>query len=224
MSKFRRLTQYLGLGDDAEYDDDYEQQWENEGYDEPAVVTRPTPSNIHPPTTGTVRAVPVPPGRSGPPGVARQQPGVTRQQPGATRQQTRREPAGERDRHDRGDDRSPTERSRPNRSDGPVTSGTSAVRPMAQSQPAKVTTINVESFNDAQLIGDRMKSGQPVIINVAGVDRDLLRRIIDFSSGVVYVLNAKMERVTEKVYLLTPANAEVSVEDRRRLRERPSQE
>ena len=208
MSTFRRLTQYLGLGDDSEYDDDYEQQWEDEGLNEPALVTRPIASQSHP-TTGTVRQVPVPQGRTGP--------------AGASRQPTRRDVPPERDRHERtSEDRHREDRNRGTRSEGPTTSGTSAVRPFAQTQPGKVTTINVESFNDAQLIGDRMKSGQPVIINVAGVDKELLRRIIDFSSGVVYVLSAKMERVTEKVYLLTPANSDVSAEDRRRLRERPS--
>ena len=153
--------------------------------------------------------MPVPQGRSGP--------------SGASRQPLRRELPSDRDRPERNsDDRHREDRHRGTRGEGPVTSGTSAVRPVAQTQPGKVTTINIESFNDAQLIGDRMRSGQPVIVNVAGVDKELLRRIIDFSSGVVYVLNAKMERVTEKVYLLTPANSEVSAEDRRRLRERPS--
>lgn len=209
MSTFRRLTQYLGLGDDSEYDDDYEQQWEDEGLAEPALITRPISAVGKSPTTGTVRQVPVPQGRSGP--------------SGASRQPLRRELPSDRDRPERNsDDRHREDRHRGTRGEGPVTSGTSAVRPVAQTQPGKVTTINIESFNDAQLIGDRMRSGQPVIVNVAGVDKELLRRIIDFSSGVVYVLNAKMERVTEKVYLLTPANSEVSAEDRRRLRERPS--
>jgi cell division inhibitor SepF len=60
----------------------------------------------------------------------------------------------------------------------------------------------------------------PVIVNLQGVERDLMRRIIDFSSGLCYGLSGQMERVANHVYLLTPSDVEVSVEERRRWRER----
>jgi cell division inhibitor SepF len=60
----------------------------------------------------------------------------------------------------------------------------------------------------------------PVIVNLQGVERDLMRRIIDFASGLCYGLSGHMERVANHVYLLTPSDVEVSVEERRRWRER----
>jgi len=77
-----------------------------------------------------------------------------------------------------------------------------------------------KGFNDAQEIGDKLKPNQPVIFNLQGVDRDLSRRLIDFSSGLTYGLGGQMERVAEQVFLLTPSNVEVSPEEKRRLQER----
>jgi len=71
------------------------------------------------------------------------------------------------------------------------------------------------SFNEAQEIGDRFKAGQPVIINLQGVDRDLRRRLIDFSSGLCYGLGGKMDKVATHVYMLTPPDVEVSASDTR---------
>lgn len=71
------------------------------------------------------------------------------------------------------------------------------------------------SFNEAQEIGDRFKAGQPVIVNLQGVDRDLRRRLIDFASGLCYALGGKMDKVATHVYMLTPADVEVSAADTR---------
>ena len=91
-----------------------------------------------------------------------------------------------------------------------------AINPMA----AKVHVVDPQGFNDAQEIGDRLKNGQPVIVVMRDVDSDLSRRLIDFCSGASYVLDATMKRVDKKVYLITPANVEVSADERRRLQER----
>ena len=72
------------------------------------------------------------------------------------------------------------------------------------------------TFNDAQSIGDRFKAGQAVIVNLQGADRDLRRRLVDFASGLCYALGGKMDRVADQVYLLTPADVEVSAADTRR--------
>lgn len=77
-------------------------------------------------------------------------------------------------------------------------------------------TVAPESFNDAQEIGDRFKAGQPVIVNLQAVDRELRRRLVDFSSGLCYAIAGKMERVADQVYLLTPADVEVPPEETRR--------
>jgi cell division inhibitor SepF len=76
-------------------------------------------------------------------------------------------------------------------------------------------TVRPRRFDQAQEVADRFKEGQPVIVNLQDVDRDLERRLIDFCSGICYGLDGKMEKVANGVYLLTPANASVSAEDRR---------
>jgi cell division inhibitor SepF len=73
---------------------------------------------------------------------------------------------------------------------------------------AKPTTVIPQSFNDAQEVGDRYREGQPVIINLEGLDREVSRRIIDFTSGLCYALSGRMERVANGVYLLTPSSPE----------------
>lgn len=85
---------------------------------------------------------------------------------------------------------------------------------------AKPSVVSPKSFNHAQEVADKFKASQPVIINLQGVDRELSRRLIDFSSGICYALGGHMEKVASHVYLLTPANVEVSAEERRRLQER----
>ena len=96
----------------------------------------------------------------------------------------------------------------------------SVVRPFTQPQAAKVHVVVPVGFNDAQEIGDKLKANQPVIVNLQGVDRELSRRLIDFSSGLTYGLGGAMERVADQVFLLTPSNVEVSAEEKRRLQER----
>lgn len=83
----------------------------------------------------------------------------------------------------------------------------------------KPNIVNPRSFNDAQHIADRYKAGQIVIVNLQGADRDLARRLIDFCSGVCYGLGGQMEKVAHQVYLLSPHDAELSDEERRRLQE-----
>lgn len=90
------------------------------------------------------------------------------------------------------------------------------VRPV----PMPATRVHVmepKGFNDAQEVGDRLKSGQPVILNLQGVERDLQRRLIDFSSGLAYALNGTMSKAADQVFLLTPSNVEVSEEEKERL-------
>ncbi len=94
------------------------------------------------------------------------------------------------------------------------------VRPLQPAQHQKVHTLAPSGFNDAKEIGDRLKSSQPVIVNLQGVDRDLARRLIDFSSGLTYGVGGSMEKVAESVFLLTPSNVEVSAEEKRRLQDR----
>lgn len=73
---------------------------------------------------------------------------------------------------------------------------------------AKPYTVAPEDFRQAKEIGDRFKSGQAVIINLQAASRDLRRRIVDFSSGLCYGRDGKMDRVADQVYLLTPVEFE----------------
>ncbi|HZT17400.1 MAG TPA: cell division protein SepF [Gaiellaceae bacterium] len=84
----------------------------------------------------------------------------------------------------------------------------------------RVHLVLPRSFNDAQQIADRFKQGIPVILNLQGTDAELSKRLIDFASGLTYALNGGMQRVADKVFLLTPRNVEVSAEQRAQLLER----
>jgi cell division inhibitor SepF len=86
--------------------------------------------------------------------------------------------------------------------------------------PVRVHLVVPRSFNDAQQIADKFKEGTPVILNLQGTDADLSKRLIDFGSGLTYALDGGMQRVADKVFLLTPRNVEVSAEERARLLER----
>jgi len=96
----------------------------------------------------------------------------------------------------------------------------SVVRQIAPVASPRVHLVAPTGFNDAKEIGDRLKSSQPVILNLQGVDRELCRRLIDFASGVTYGLGGQMEKVADQVFLLTPTDVEVSAEEKRRLQER----
>jgi len=76
------------------------------------------------------------------------------------------------------------------------------------------------SFNDAQQIADQYKDQIPVILNLQQTDADLSKRLIDFASGLTYALDGGMQRIADKVFLLTPRNVEVSAEERARLIEK----
>src|SRR6476619_1027304 len=78
----------------------------------------------------------------------------------------------------------------------------------------KVHLVLPRSFNDAQQIADKYKQGIPVILNLQSADTELSKRLIDFASGLTYALNGGMQRVADKVFLLTPRNVEVSAEQR----------
>lgn len=88
------------------------------------------------------------------------------------------------------------------------------------SMRAKPRTLMPESFADAKLVADEFKRDIPVVLNLQGVDRDLARRLIDFASGICYVLDGSMEKIASQVFLLIPDSVEVSDEDRLRIEER----
>jgi len=84
----------------------------------------------------------------------------------------------------------------------------------------QVHLVIPKSFNDAQQVADQFKDAVPVILNLQGTDTDLSKRLIDFASGLTYALDGGMQRIADKVFLLTPRNVEVSAEERARLIEK----
>ena len=191
MSVFRKAMVYLGLVDDDEYYADEDEYYADDAHGEQAPAASAR-------AAGATRA-PTPRAASGRTAVA------TAPLPAAP------EP-------------SPLTviRSRRERDDVPAPSGvtrTSAVTPVPM--PAtRVHVMDPRGFNDAQEVGDRLKSGQPVILNLQGVERDLQRRLIDSSSGLAYALNGTMSKAADQVFLLTPSNVEVSDEEKERLQAR----
>jgi cell division inhibitor SepF len=89
-----------------------------------------------------------------------------------------------------------------------------------RSEAVRVHLVIPKSFNDAQDIADKFKDTIPVIINLQGSEADLSKRLIDFASGLTYALDGGMQRIADKVFLLTPRNVEVSAEERARLIEK----
>jgi cell division inhibitor SepF len=104
---------------------------------------------------------------------------------------------------------------------------TTVLRPVGGSRPGngrsndvRVHLVVPKSFNDAQQVADKFKDSIPVILNLQGVEVDLSKRLIDFASGLTYALDGGMQRIADKVFMLTPRNVEISAEERARLIEK----
>lgn len=92
--------------------------------------------------------------------------------------------------------------------------GVGTVRAVVAPKTTKPKVVVPKSFNDAQRVGDMFREPKPVIVNMQNAERDLARRLIDFSAGLCYGLGGQMEKVAKDVYLLTPADLEVAKEHR----------
>jgi cell division inhibitor SepF len=96
----------------------------------------------------------------------------------------------------------------------------SRLRSVSAPAPAKVHLVAPRAFNDAKQIADRFKAQIPVILNLQSADTELSKRLIDFASGLTYALDGSMQRVADRVFLLTPRDVELSAEERARAIER----
>ncbi len=98
---------------------------------------------------------------------------------------------------------------------------TTVLKPVTRTNgDVQVHLVIPKSFNDAQQIADKFKDSIPVILNLQSSDTDLSKRLIDFASGLTYALDGGMQRIAEKVFMLTPHNVEISAEERARLIEK----
>jgi cell division inhibitor SepF len=153
----RKVGEYLGLVEQAEFDDDYEEEpstpvpVRREPERRPAVVRPTTVSNI------------------------------------------------DEHRHDR-QDRYARERSEPH-----------------LTELSRIEKVTPRTYNDARTIGEHYRAGVPVIMNLSEIEDDDAKRLVDFAAGLVFAVHGSINRVTAKVFLLSPANVEVTDEDRQRI-------
>ncbi|KAB8301901.1 cell division protein SepF [Bifidobacterium apri] len=77
----------------------------------------------------------------------------------------------------------------------------------------RITTIHPKTYDDAQLVGRAIRDGVPVVLNLTGVPEAVAYRIVDFSAGVVFGVRGSIERVTPRVFLLSPAQINIKVEE-----------
>ncbi|MGN6242172.1 MAG: cell division protein SepF [Motilibacteraceae bacterium] len=95
----------------------------------------------------------------------------------------------------------------------------SVVQPTPMGSLDRITTIHPRAYNDAKTIGETFRGGIPVIMNLTDMDDQDAKRLVDFAAGLVFGLRGSIERVTNKVFLLSPANVSVTAEDKARMAE-----
>lgn len=90
----------------------------------------------------------------------------------------------------------------------------------AMADLARITTLHPRTYNEARTIGEHFREGTPVIMNLTEMVDSDAKRLVDFAAGLIFGLHGSIERVTNKVFLLSPANVEVTAEDKARIAER----
>ena len=85
---------------------------------------------------------------------------------------------------------------------------------------ARITTLHPRTYNEARTIGEHFRDGTPVIMNLTEMVDSDARRLVDFAAGLIFGLRGSIDKVTNKVFLLSPANVEVTAEDKARIAER----
>lgn len=98
-----------------------------------------------------------------------------------------------------------------------VPTGAASVTPVAPQ--VRIHIVEPKSFGEAQAIADKFKQGTPVVMNLSATKAELSKRLLDFAAGLTYGLDGGLQRVSDRVFLLTPANVDVSAEDRRRMKD-----
>jgi cell division inhibitor SepF len=84
---------------------------------------------------------------------------------------------------------------------------------------SRITTLHPRNYNEARTIGENFRDGVPVIMNLSEMDDADAKRLVDFSAGLVFAVRGSIERVTNKVFLLSPPNVSVAAEDKQRIAE-----
>ena len=89
----------------------------------------------------------------------------------------------------------------------------------SEREPYRITTLHPRTYNEARTIGEHFRESTPVIMNLTEMDDTDAKRLVDFAAGLVFGLHGSIERVTQKVFLLSPANVDVTAEDKARIAE-----
>ncbi len=82
---------------------------------------------------------------------------------------------------------------------------------------SKITTLHPRTYNEARIVGENFREGTPVIMNLSEMDDNDAKRLVDFAAGLVFATRGTIERVTNKVFLLSPPNVTVAAEDKQRI-------
>ena len=93
-------------------------------------------------------------------------------------------------------------------------------KPEQTADLARITTLHPRTYNEARTIGEHFREGTPVIMNLTEMVDSDAKRLVDFAAGLIFGLRGSIERVTNKVFLLSPANVQVTAEDKARIAER----
>lgn len=94
---------------------------------------------------------------------------------------------------------------------------TARPEPVDTLEAYRITTVHPRNYNEARVIGEHFRDGTPVIMNLTDMEDSDAKRLVDFAAGLVFGRHGSIERVTQKVFLLTPANVEITAEDKSRL-------
>jgi cell division inhibitor SepF len=92
-----------------------------------------------------------------------------------------------------------------------------AVRRAPAMREARITTLHPRTYNEARTLGEHFRDGTPVIMNLTEMDEADAKRLVDFAAGLIFGLRGSIDRVTAKVFLLTPADVSVTAEDKARM-------
>ena len=100
-----------------------------------------------------------------------------------------------------------------------VPDGATGVAPRASAPLSRITTLHPRTYNEARVIGENFRDGVPVIMNLSEMADGDAKRLVDFAAGLVFSVHGSIERVTNKVFLLSPPNVDVAAEDKLRIAE-----
>jgi len=109
-----------------------------------------------------------------------------------------------------------SERRRPSSGAGPMPVVASSVAPTV-AEFSRITTLHPRTYNEARTVGENFREGTPVIMNLSEMDDSDAKRLVDFAAGLVFATRGTIERITNKVFLLSPPNVSVAAEEKERI-------